>query len=180
MEMDNASLKMIGLAAVVLLSVYSDDAYAQAVDASPCKAFTIPVVEGGPEMLHVVCGNAGTILGQVDNYDLTQLPDLQAAVVTTSVEGSRRIWLVMKNEDNSLALEEITGTIARAAGREAGADVEGLDLDFGKGATGQLTANVMSSGNSVEASSTDGAVDFSQLVERARTIRASDASDNEK
>ncbi len=128
-------------------------------------------------MLQIVCGNAGAVLGQVEDYELTQLPALNAAVVVTTIEGSRRVWLVMDNGEKSLALEEITGTIARAAGRGAGSDIDGLDLNLGKGANGQITAAIMSSRNQAE-KNVQGSVDLAQLVERARDVRKSEPSRN--
>ncbi len=135
--------------------------------------------DDGPEMLQVVCGNAGTVLGQVDDYELVELPDEQAAVVTTSYEGSKRVWLVMQSGDNSLALEEITGTIARAAGVEASTNLDGVDLDFAKGATEPLNIGIASPGNLIGTVSSDG-VDLSQLVDRARAVRASEPLSDEE
>ena len=141
-----------------------------------CEASVAPLEEGGEAYLQVVCGTRGVILGQVDAHELIQVPSLRAAVAVTTLGGTKRAWLIMVNDDESVALEEITGTIARLGGRGARRDITGLDIEIEGLNTGQLTALVRrQSGDAVS-------LDIAAMVARSREVRgrgraASEASD---
>ena len=89
---------------------------------------------------------------------------------------SRRIWLAVADDAKSLIREEITGTIAHAAGRGASGNVDGLELNFAEDRMGHAAATIEGASNSVAGGAAE-EVDVSQLVERARSIRAIDRSD---
>lgn len=166
---------LIGVGGAALLAASSSGATAQAPAAPLCRAFEEAIEPGGPRVLQVVCAKAGTVLGRVDAYQMSPLPALKAAVVVASLDRSRRVWLVTSEGERSLGVEEITGTIARAAGRGASTRLDGLELGFGDGATGQLTAGIMSVRDRKRGGAA-GQVDLGQLVARMRAIRASSPS----
>lgn len=162
------SCKKLGLAVAAGVLAASG---AQAQDAAPvCEAGVGPLEEGGEAYLRVACGGKGVILGQVDDYQLVQLPSLGSTVALTTLEGSRRAWLIMKDDKGDLALEEITGTIARLAGRGARRDIDGLELDFSQINTGQLTAAIRSPNGGAAG------LDLAAMVERSRAVRNTAAS----
>lgn len=173
--MSHKQPRIVEIAGAFALALFSSPVAAQS-EASPlCRAFQSAPASDGPELLYVACGAAGAVLGAADSYQLIQLPALKAAVAVTELHGSRRAWLVMRDDERSLSVEEITGTIARIAGRGASFNIDGLDLDFGPASTGQLTATIMSSKKG-EAAQSAGAIDLAQLVARSRSLRAAGAA----
>lgn len=174
-------LRFAGLAVLAGLSFHSESLLAQADVASPCKTYLGSLDEGGAEVLQIVCGNAAAVLGQVDDYELVDLPALDAAIVVTTLNQSRRVWLAMPDGDKALILEELTGTMARAAGRGATANIEGIDLNLDQIAAGQLAASVVSQQSGIASEAVQGSdavanVDFAKLVARARATHGEDTS----
>ena len=130
-----------------------------------CEAAEVVLAEGIETELQIACGTAAVMLGRTDSHELIQLPSLNAAVALTVRQGTRRAWLVMKDPDGSLALEEITGTLARIGGRGARRDIDGMDIIFEDLNTGRLTALVRSQGRN------DVTLDLAGMVGRSRAAR---------
>ena len=164
-------LSGLGLSASAGLALVPSGAQAQGGGAAKvCEATEIVAEEDVEPNLQIACGTAGLMLGRTDTHELIQLPSLDAAVVLTTRRNMRRAWLVMKDADGSLALEEITGTIARLGGRGARRDIDGLEIGFEDLNTGRLTAMVRSQGR-------DGVtLDIAGLVERSRASRGNAAA----
>ena len=133
-----------------------------------CQGSVAPLEKGGKSFLQIVCAEKVVILGQADSYELIELPSLDAAVTISTFQGSQRAWLIIKEIDG-LALEEITGTIARLGGRGAQRDLDGLTVEFGELNLGQVNASVRSQGRNAVA------LDFTGMVARSRSARASAA-----
>lgn len=172
--MNSNLLRRISVAAAagVLLSAGGAQAQSQAPAAATCEATEAPIEEGGAAYLQVACGQAGVILGQVDSHELVLLPSLDAAVAVTELAGTRRAWLIMHEDGSSIALEEITGAIARLAGRGASRNMRGLVIDFGDLNTGLLTASVNAQGQ------VPVTLDLASLIERSRALRGSATTGN--
>lgn len=155
------------IAGGLLLSV-PVHAQATAGNSSVCFASEYRVSEVHSSQLFVACGPYGVTLGSVDDYEIIQLPALEAALVITTLDEARRVWLVTKNGESDPSLEEITGTIEFRAGRGVGSGIEGVDLDFGAAAAGLLTATTKSQG-AVNGKSVT--VNLFQMVQRSRDLR---------
>lgn len=133
-----------------------------------CAPSEISPVEGEDPKLYIACGKYAVTLGSVDSYEFTQVPALRSAVVVTTLEGSRRVFLVIEHGEEGVALEEITGAIARKAGRGARSDIEDIQLNLGSAPTGLMAAAVRSPEANDAASVT---IDLATLVERARAVK---------
>lgn len=176
--MRDFSIGLFTAGAILMFASSSHVALAQSSASPLCRA-----VESAPDSndvrpLVVACGQGGVSLGPVDAYELIRLPALRAAVVVTSFDRSRRVWLITSEGGRELGLEEITGTIARAAGRGASLRLDGLELDFGDGATGQLTAGIMSV--RAEGGGASSKIDLTKLVARMRAVRAGARAKSDK
>lgn len=135
---------------------------------SACAPIEISPVEGEGPQLYIVCGKYAVTLGSVDSYEFTQVPALRSAVIVTTLEGSRRAFLVIEHGEEGVALEEITGAIARKAGRGARSDIDGIQLNLRSAPTGLMAAAV----RSADANGADSVtIDLSALVERSRAVR---------
>jgi hypothetical protein len=178
--MGSPALHGILLGMAVALTLPSS-AFAQAPSGSNspnrCRGFEQTTVSGAESELHVVCGQAGTTLGPVDGFEIADLPALRSAVVVTTLHGSKRAWLLMQEDERLLAVEEITGTIARAMGRGPQRKIDDLDLDLGRGAAGLLTAALKPGAQRPEGSSAPSRadIDLAGLVARSRQVRGADA-----
>ncbi|PZO66890.1 MAG: hypothetical protein DI636_10530 [Pelagerythrobacter marensis] len=166
-------------AAAVLLGIgMPGAASAQSEQARPrCTGFERALAEGGAPQLHVVCGGAGVLLGPVDQHTIADLPSLQSSVVVTRLNGTQRVWLLMPEDDRRIAVEEITNTIAREAGRGPRGNIDDLDVDLSQGGAGRLTAALRRSAlqqgaaeRRVSAAGTE--IDLTAMVTRSRAIRA--------
>ena len=159
---------VVGAASLSLLPASAD---AQPAGPSPlCRSFERTYGNDDRPMLHVSCGEAGAVLGAADDHRLYGLPALKAAVIVTVFNGERRVWLVMDGDDGTLAVEELSGTIARAAGRGASGRLDDLEFGFGSDAPGRQNAAVMSFRNRGEGGGA-GEIDIGQLIARAREVR---------
>jgi len=167
--MHHITRSLIGLAGALVLPL----ATAKAQDAPQplCRGVQEPGRDDVARLLLIDCGGAAAMLGQADAVDIENLPDLASAVVVASLGGTRRAWLVMREGERSLTVEEITGTIARAAGRGASARLDRLQLGYPGGEDGQTRRNVMSV-RLPGAQPMQGEVDLARLVERSRAVRA--------
>lgn len=133
-----------------------------------CSAFDTFPVENEPPKLSVVCGTYGVTLGAFDRYELVQFPALDAAVIITDSEGAQRVFVIIKNPDKSVSLEELTGAITLKMGRGIQSSIVGARLDFGSEALGRMTA----ADPSAEAKGSPAAtIDIASMVSRSRAVR---------
>lgn len=154
--------------ACCLFAASALQAQAAGSNAAVCSAFEISPVEGEAPQLAVACGSQGVSLGNVDSYELVQFPALDATVIVTTLDSAQRAFLLIKNGEDSVALEEITTAIAQDAGRGALSNIAGIRLDYGNAATGLITAAI----NSASANSNPSvAIDIAAMVERSRAVR---------
>lgn len=179
--MGTGLLKSLLIAGAAALALQAEATAAQptpgAGSAPSCEGFEQPPSAGLEPVLHVVCGRAGTMLGPVDAFEMVDLPALRSAVVVSTLHGSKRVWLVMQEGDRVLAVEEITGTVARSMGRGPHRRIDDLDLDLGRGAAGLLTASLKPGTQRPGGASapTRADIDLAGLVARARQVRGADA-----
>lgn len=119
---------------------------AQAVSAAapgPCVVVSTTAVEGQAQTLTAVCGTQGIVLGRADSYQVQTNEVLPATLVDLTWNGNRRI-LMVSYPDGQPLLEDLSGTLALAAGRGPMSDLKGLDMDLSTfaqdGAVGVLPA----------------------------------------
>jgi hypothetical protein len=133
-----------------------------------CSAFDTFPVENEPPKLSVACGTYGVTLGTFDRYELVQFPDFDAAVVITSLEGAQRVFLLIKNPDESVALEEVTSAITLEMGRGVQSSIVGARLDLGSATLGRMTA----ADPSAEAKGLPPAtIDIAAIISHSRAMR---------
>lgn len=133
-----------------------------------CSAFVTSPVESEPPKLSFACGAYGVTLGSFDRYELVQFPALDAAVVITSLEGAQRVFLLIKNPDESVALEELTSAITLEMGRGVQSSIVGARLDLGSAALGRMTA----ADPSAEAKGLPPAtIDIAAIISHSRAMR---------
>ncbi len=143
-------------------------AQAPASNAVVCSALEAAPIKNEAPRLSVVCGRYGVTLGSVDRYELVQFPALDAAVVVTTFEGTQRVFLLIKNPDESVALEELTSAITLELGRGVRSTIVGFRLDFENAAMGRMVATDASA----EAKGAPPvAIDIAAMIAQSRSMR---------
>ncbi len=134
-----------------------------------CEA-EVPAVSAVAEpSLVATCGKQSFPLGPIDSFRVVDLPHLGSSLVVTSKDGERRIWLLIGLDAGVFVREDISGVVARSAGRGASRNLKGLEIEIdGKGAEGELRALVGAGARS--GSSGQGGVDLRDIVARARAV----------
>ena len=155
--------------AAFLMATSSLHAQASQSPAVVCSAFQSSPVDDLPSQLNVICGQYAVSLGTVDSYELVQFPAIEAAVAVTTLDGVQRAFLLIRNEDGGVALEEITTAIAQQAGRGVQPSISGIRLAFDNAVTGVMTATVNSAGAN---SNAPVSIDIAAMVERSRAVHA--------
>lgn len=155
----------VAFAAAVASPIAAGPASAQGTAPPLCSAFEFSPPASEVKEVGISCAGSAALLGRFDSYDFVRLPSLRAGVVVVTLDGSRRVWLAMKEDGQTLAVEEITGTIERLTGRGVGAGLDGVNIDFGPQSAGRLTASINASGNGPTA------LDLAELVGRSRAMR---------
>lgn len=115
-------------ASMLLSCSVTTGALAQSPAFEPCRAVETSDEEVGAPILYVLCDGAATGLGRVESYELTNLPDLNAAIAVTTFDGTERTWMLIRGDEGPV-LEEITGSMARIADTKTQVSVENLNLD---------------------------------------------------
>lgn len=105
--------------------VVADDA------TSPCRVAAIDGGERRPRELRASCREYGLMLGPVSEYQVIASESLEATLVDARLGGDRRVLLLSIQMDGQPPLiEDLTGQIARAAGRGPMSAIDGVELDF--------------------------------------------------
>lgn len=84
----------------------------------------------GPSTLLASCSGAGVVLGEADSYRVHYNPASGALVVSIERGERTRIMLLQRDADGQLAIEDITGDLAVAAGRGPTSGLRGASIDF--------------------------------------------------
>lgn len=86
--------------------------------------------EAGPQEVVVGCDGYGFSLGRADSYRSKTSRALQALAVVTQLGNEQRVWLISRRDGTSPLLEEITGSLARSAGRGEVFGLDGIEVDL--------------------------------------------------
>jgi hypothetical protein len=158
-------------------------AAAQAVDETEgkvasldCSASMRPLRTDGSEVLQLACGGTGFLLGPASEYTVHPVPLAGATVVDQRYEDDRRVWLVTTGDDGQPHLEEISGSIAWAAGRRGSSDLTDIALDLAE----LETSGVIRLTSTAEGLAGVAAVDVAALASRAREARSTDVASDEQ
>lgn len=100
--------------------------------------------------LIAVCGKRAITLGHVDNFDVQRHGPSGAIVVTIETTGERRVLLVRPDGPKGALLEDLTGDIAKAAGRASDLGLEGLEVDLAGLTPLQATTPLLKSVGSIK------------------------------
>lgn len=104
-----------------------------------CRLFSFQDAKEGPRLLHANCPKGGLVLGRVTSFEAIANESLMATLVDARNGASRRVVLLVVQDDGKTLVEDLGGQIALAAGRGPTSDIEGVDLDFKQFAqTGEL------------------------------------------
>lgn len=83
---------------------------------------------------HVVlfanCSGTGILLGEADSYSLSYNPASGALAVSVNFGDSLRVMLLQRDTDGATSVEDITGDLAVAAGRNPTSGLRGTRIDF--------------------------------------------------
>lgn len=99
-----------------------------------CAVFAGASVDGMQEV-RARCWGTALNLGYADRFRAFDNPALRSTVVEIERGGKRRVLLLRPFVDEQPLVEDISGTLAVAAGRVSWAGIDGLTLDFGQFAT---------------------------------------------
>jgi hypothetical protein len=94
--------------------------------AALCTVFPNEDIDG---QLFAVCKGKAFVLGHADFYVLVENPGLEATIVDLIRNGERRVLMISFPKGEPL-LEDITGTLAKSAGRGAMSGLKDVQLDF--------------------------------------------------
>ena len=159
------------LAAMLAAPLMPIHAQSAAPEPRECRTFSMSPAEDEIAQLYVACGNAAAPLGQVDEHTLIELPSLDAALVSTTLYGTERIWLVMPKDEGGLSVEDLTDTLARLSGRTKNKGVADLDLEL-RAAGNPSPIGLLRSAERQAGKSQKVQIDIGQLVQNSRELRA--------
>ena len=136
-----------------------------------CEVVAVPMATG-PQMLEAHCGTQALLLGSADTYSVAANPDLDATVVDMGAGAGRRILLLRMRDDGGPVVEDITTTIALAAGkgRISPIDDVAVDLDAFAG-EGKLSVEAQPAGEA------EGAVPQTQTIDVGDQVALEQASE---
>lgn len=96
----------------------------------PCNVFAVKGTEGRPQELRAKCKDRGLALGRVTAFEAIFSEQSQATLIDAHLGDQRRVLLVTVRNDGTPLAEDLTGQIARAAGRGPMSDIAGIELDL--------------------------------------------------
>jgi hypothetical protein len=117
--------------------LYAPPAFAQSEAAAnaksssgSCQVFAVGGAQDELQELRAVCRGRGVILGPASTFVAIANDALQATLVDAHLGDSRRILMLSVQDDGEPLVEDLSGQVARAAGRGPMAELTGIDLDF--------------------------------------------------
>lgn len=99
-------------------------------DSKVCAVFAVQDSKERPQQLRAVCKGRVFFLGPVTTFQAVANEGLNAELIEARFDSERRVWLLTVQEDGRTLQEDLTGQIARAAGRGPMSGIEGIELDF--------------------------------------------------
>lgn len=90
-------------------------------------------------VLLLQCGDVGINLGEAESYRLFRNPPDGLMLVELERAGHLYVYLLADDPDNGVVVENVTGSLAREAGRTATSRIDNLVLDYSQvPANGQI------------------------------------------
>lgn len=107
-----------------------------------CEIMSEKAEEGA--LLFGVCGKSAVMFGPVSSYEAALNKETGAAVALIERDGEQRLLMVSPNGEASALLEDLTGDVARKAGRIADGGMAGLTVDMsGVAEAGVITVSAL-------------------------------------
>lgn len=98
--------------------------------ANVCRLFSFQDKKEGPRLLHANCPNGGLVLGRITSFEAISNESLRATLVDARNGISRRVMLLVVQDDGKTIVEDLVGQLALAAGRGPTSGIDGVELDF--------------------------------------------------
>jgi hypothetical protein len=95
-----------------------------------CQVVALDAAEGQAGQVFAGCRGLGLFLGQADVFEVHTYPALPATLVDVRRGGERRLLLISFPRDDAPLVEDLTGQIARLAGRSAMSAIDGVEVDL--------------------------------------------------
>jgi len=102
---------------------------AQPQSARVCWVLALQDAKDKPQQLRAVCNNRVLFLGPVTTFQATENQALKAELIDSYFGNERRVWLLTVQDDGQTLREDLTGQIARAAGRGPMSRIDGIQID---------------------------------------------------
>lgn len=103
---------------------------AQLQPAKVCWVVAVQDSKDQPQQLRAVCNNRVLFLGPVTSFQAVENQALKAELIDAHFGNERRVWLLTIQNDGQTLQEDLTGQIARTAGRGPMSRIDGIDLDL--------------------------------------------------
>ena len=140
---------------------------------SSCRVFSDPPANDGRQQLIADCRGRGLLLGDVTKYDVVANELLGIVLIDAWLDTTRRVWLLSMKDDGTPFVEDLSGTIARAAARGSSSSIADITLMTAQFAsTGSIDIKFNDNQNKILAAMR---LDLGQMVaeEHRRSIKAS-------
>jgi len=120
------------LASALPASAQSETASAPQAEAPKhiCELQSVDLAQGAAQELHAICGDRGLVLGPVSEFSVLANDNLNTMLVDVQYQGDRRILLLSIGKDGLPMVENLTGQIARAAGKGPMSAIDDVTVDL--------------------------------------------------
>lgn len=146
-----------------------------------CHIAAQPAAAGAVQDVRAFCWGTGLVLGEAENFRSFTNPALEATLVELDWNGTKRVLLLRPDAEGRPLLEDLSGTLAAAAGRASWSGLDGLSLDYGAFAqVGTIGVAPASEGSPARAQATrsaasteTAAINIGQLIREDEARQAS-------
>ena len=134
-----------------------------------CHVESVEIAADAPMQLQAACGTHGLILGPVSTFSVSTNGDLNAMLVDVTYQGKRRLLMLSLGDDGFPTLQNVTGQIARLAGKGPMSGIDDVDVDLTNFASaGTVMVNRVTAEGQAEAATSE--IDLGEQItaEQAR------------
>ena len=134
-----------------------------------CHVEAIEIAADAPMQLQAACGTHGLLLGPVSTFSVSANGDLNAMLVDVTYQGKRRLLMLSLGDDGFPTLQNVTGQIARLAGKGPMSGIDDIDVDLTNFASaGTVMVNRVTAEGQAEAATSE--IDLGEQItaEQAR------------
>jgi hypothetical protein len=119
---------------VTLIAAPAEAQTPELSSAGPCQVSFVPRAakeeRRDVNQLYARCGGKGVLLGFATSFEAFANDPFRATLVDVRTRAERHILLLTLQDDGFTLIEDLTGQIARAAGRGPFSNIDGIALDF--------------------------------------------------